>query len=369
MDENTEKTVNTEPHTPAPESERERKQDSGEITRSIRANKEDFNQLNEIAASLGVKQGGAFRQLLSFWSLNHVSDEMREQAAQVEQVQELLGRIGDLFTAQFGAIKTTAESAKRAASAEMEKMRVDLKEAQDEIEHLKEACATAVAAQKNAEEEARAAVASAKEADDRARDAEVARDKSAKEAAESLSALSATREAIDDAKASAVAAQAARQTAETALADVRHKLEEAKAAKAKADAETKRNVMAFNMTKQSLDKTEKALAKATEDANAARTDALNRIAQMQERADARVEKAEERLKAEYGTKLKEKIAELTKDANAAIAKANAELADYKKAHPEKPAHPAKAQQVQQPGKPSNSSNSSKPAPAGDAPKQ
>lgn len=275
MDENTNEIKNTMENTEGKE----------EITRSIRANRENFAYLNEIAANLGVKQGGAFEQLLSFWKLNHASDAMQSNAAAVEQVQELLGRLGKLFAGQFEQMRTLDEQARAAASIEIERVRGELDDAKKENERLKEATAAAVAAQHDAEEEAKAGAAAAVEADERARKAEAEAAQAAKEATDALAALGATRDAITEAKTAAADAVEARKTAEAQAAKAVKERDAARAAQSKAEADA-------TAARASL-KDAKAEAKEIRKEHAAAIDKLaDKLAAVQKDADARVTKAE-----------------------------------------------------------------------------
>lgn len=133
----------------------------GQMTRSIRANKADFDALKEVAERLNMSQGAAFSQLLASWELHHASDTMQEQAGAVKAVQELLAQLQNLFSGQFAAMSALESEAKKAASVEVESLRRQLVAARDDEQ----------AARADADEAQKAAQA-AKEAKKAAQEAE-----------------------------------------------------------------------------------------------------------------------------------------------------------------------------------------------------
>ena len=143
----------------------------GQMTRSIRATKRDFDALKDVAEKLGMSQGAAFAQLLASWEMHHASDTMQEQAGAVKAAQTLLAQLENLFTGQFAAMSALEAEAKSAAGAEVEDLRrklaaaredeaaarADVEAAQTVANEAKAAQKVAEAAQKAAEKAQRAA--------------------------------------------------------------------------------------------------------------------------------------------------------------------------------------------------------------------
>lgn len=188
----------------------------GQMTRSIRANKADFDALKEVAERLGMSQGAAFSQLLASWELHHASDTMQEQAGAVKAAQTLLAQLENLFTGQFAAMSALEAEAKKAASAEVETLRRQLVAARDDEQ----------AARADADEAQKAAQA-AKEAKKAAQEAE-AKAKAEKDEASckrriAEDALAAVQSAADDARKERDAAKAESATLNETVATLQEK--------------------------------------------------------------------------------------------------------------------------------------------------
>lgn len=170
------------------EKEKEEKviESGSQMTRSIRANKADFDALKEVAERLGMSQGAAFSQLLASWELHHASDTMQEQAGAVKAVQELLAQLQNLFSGQFAAMSALEAEAKRAAGAEVEDLRrkldasredeaaarADVEAAQVAVNEAQKAQKAAEAAQRDAQKAQKAAEAAQAEAETKRETAE-----------------------------------------------------------------------------------------------------------------------------------------------------------------------------------------------------
>lgn len=145
----------------------------GQMTRSIRGSKQDFDTLKRVAKELGMSQGAAFSQLLASWELHHASSEMQEQAANVKAAQSLLAQLEHLIVGQYSAMDALEAEAKKAASAEMESLRRQLSAAREDeaaaradVEAAQTAMSEAKAAQKAAERTAHDAVTAQVAAED-----------------------------------------------------------------------------------------------------------------------------------------------------------------------------------------------------------
>ena len=186
------------------------KQTADDKVRAIRMPQETFEEFKRLVSSAGFKtQGAAFSQLLSYWRLNHASDEMQEQAANVELVQSLTSQISDLFVAQFAAMQSLERSAKNAVSLKTQELEQELAaavaaatEANEKAEKATAekvaAVADAVADAKAAKEQAAQAIkdAQAAEAAQKAQAEEVA--KAHEKAEKAVAGLSAIKATLDD---------------------------------------------------------------------------------------------------------------------------------------------------------------------------
>lgn len=173
----------------------------GQMTRSIRATKKDFDALKEIAERLGMSQGSAFAQLLASWELHHASDTMQEQAGAVKACQSLLAQLENLFTGQFVAMSALETEAKRAAGAEVEDLRRKLAAAREDEQAARADAEAAQAAANEAKAAQKVAEAAQRDAEKAQRAAEAAQaDAEAKQAAAERT-VSALQTAADDARA------------------------------------------------------------------------------------------------------------------------------------------------------------------------
>lgn len=173
----------------------------GQMTRSIRATKKDFDALKDVAEKLGMSQGAAFAQLLASWELHHASDTLQEQAGAVKAAQTLLAQLENLFTGQFAAMSALEAEAKRAAGAEVEDLRrkllasrEDEAAARADVEAAQQAVTEAKAAQRAAEQAQRDAEKAQRAAEQAQADAEHKR-------ASAESMVTALQEAAADARA------------------------------------------------------------------------------------------------------------------------------------------------------------------------
>lgn len=188
-----------------------------QITRSIRANTEDFEQLKAVAEKLGMSQGAAFSQLLASWELHHASDTMQEQAGAVKAVQNLLAQVQQLFVGQFAAMSSLEAEAKKASGVEVERLRRELEDSRKREEAARRDRDDAVMAEQQARNEAKAAddalakvQAVTKEQLDQAK---AAQGEAEKKAADATAALDALKGAADDARAERDAAKKAAEEA------------------------------------------------------------------------------------------------------------------------------------------------------------
>ena len=188
----------------------------GQMTRSIRASKADFDALKDVAERLGMSQGAAFSQLLASWELHHASDTMQEQAGAVKAAQTLLAQLEDLFSGQFAAMSALEREAKKAASAEVETLRRQLVAARDDEQAARADADEAQKAMQDAKAAQRAAEKKQKEAEEAQAEASCKR----KIAEDTVAAL---QSAADDARKErdAAKAEAERLTQELATAQER----------------------------------------------------------------------------------------------------------------------------------------------------
>lgn len=193
--------------------------EGAEITRSVRADRADFDRLKMLAGELGINQGAALNQLLSFWSLNHAADEMREQAMQVEAVQDLLAQLGKMFAGQFSEMQALSEKAKHATSIALEEAKAQLAAKDADIERYRQLASDAQNATRDAKAQLQEVAARADAAEKAVAQANDRANRAEKKAEDAVSALSATNDAIKRANAELEAAQAAQEKAETAKAD------------------------------------------------------------------------------------------------------------------------------------------------------
>lgn len=176
-----------------------------QITRSIRANTKDFEQLKAVAEKLGMSQGAAFSQLLASWELHHASDTLQEQAGAVKAVQSLLAQLENLFKGQFAAMSTLEAEAKKASGAEIEKLRRELEDARSRERAAREDADAAVLAEQAATSEKKAAEDAVKQiqldATTKINAAETARNEAEKKAANATDALDVLKTSLAEAKA------------------------------------------------------------------------------------------------------------------------------------------------------------------------
>lgn len=173
----------------------------GQMTRSIRATKRDFDALKDVAERLGMSQGAAFAQLLASWELHHASDTLQEQAGAVKAAQTLLAQLENLFTGQFAAMSALEAEAKRAAGAEVEDLRRKLDASREDeaaaradVEAAQAVAHEAATAQKAAEQAQRDAEKAQRAAEQAQAEAEAKR-------ASAEQMVSALQEAAADARA------------------------------------------------------------------------------------------------------------------------------------------------------------------------
>lgn len=173
----------------------------GQMTRSIRATKKDFDALKEIAERLGMSQGSAFAQLLASWELHHASDTMQEQAGAVKACQSLLAQLENLFTGQFAAMSALETEAKRAAGAELENLRRKLDAAREDEVAARADVETAQAATKEAKAAQKAAEQAQRDAEAKQAAAEQAQAEAEAKQVAAERTVSALQTAAEDARA------------------------------------------------------------------------------------------------------------------------------------------------------------------------
>jgi colicin import membrane protein len=241
----------------------------GQMTRSIRANKADFDALKEVAERLNMSQGAAFSQLLASWELHHASDTMQEQAGAVKAAQALLAQLENLFTGQFAAMSALEAEAKKAASAEVETLRRQLVAARDD------------------EQAARSDVLAAQEAMKDARAAQRAAEKKQKEAEEAQAEASCKRKIAEDALAAVQSAAAdARAERDKATAEAERLTQEFAALQEKA--------AGYDNAVAALDAEKAKVAELREELAAEKADrrkATNDLTELMKSVDARIDKA------------------------------------------------------------------------------
>lgn len=195
----------------------------GQMTRSIRANKGDFEELKAVAERLGMSQGAAFSQLLASWKLHHASDTMQEQAGAVKAAQALLAQLEDLFSGQFAAMSALEREAKKAASAEVETLRRQLVAARDDEQAARADAEAAQAAMKDAKASQRAAESAQAEAEKKQNKAEEAEAEAARKREIAEDTLAAMQGAIADARTERDKAQAEAERLSQELAALQEK--------------------------------------------------------------------------------------------------------------------------------------------------
>ena len=173
----------------------------GQMTRSIRATKRDFDALKDVAERLGMSQGSAFAQLLASWELHHASDTMQEQAGAVKAAQTLLAQLENLFSGQFAAMSALEAEAKKAASAEMESLRRQLAAAREDESAARADVEAAQAATNEAKAAQKVAEAAQRDAEKAQRAAEAAQADAEAKRASAEQMVSALQEAAADARA------------------------------------------------------------------------------------------------------------------------------------------------------------------------
>ena len=276
----------------------------GQMTRSIRANKADFDMLKEVAERLGMSQGAAFSQLLASWELHHASDTMQEQAGAVTAVQELLAQLQNLFSGQFAAMSALESEAKKAAGVEVESLRRQLVAARDDEQTARADAEAAQTALKDAKAAQRAAEKKQKEAEEAEAEASCKR----KIAEDSLTAV---QSAAEDARKErdAAKAEAERLTQELATAQER--------------------AAGYDTAVTALD-AEKAKVQELRDALAAekadRRKAVNDLTELMKAVDARIDKAKAEatkaakaeLKGQYDKQYKEALNDMQEKAKAEV---------------------------------------------------
>lgn len=276
----------------------------GQMTRSIRASKADFDALKDVAERLGMSQGAAFSQLLASWELHHASDTMQEQAGAVKAAQALLAQLENLFTGQFAAMSALEAEAKKAASAEVETLRRQLVAARDDEQAAR---ADADAAQKAAQ--------AAKEAKKAAQEAEA------------------------KARAEKDEASCKRKIAEDALAAVQSAAADARAERDKATAESERlmqelavlqeKAAGYDTAVAALDAEKAKVAELREELTAEKADrrkATNDLTELMKSVDARIDKAKAEatkaakaeLKGQYDKQYKEALNDMQEKAKAEV---------------------------------------------------
>lgn len=276
----------------------------GQMTRSIRASKADFDALKDVAERLGMSQGAAFSQLLASWELHHASDTMQEQAGAVKAAQTLLAQLEDLFSGQFAAMSALEREAKKAASAEVETLRRQLVAARDDEQ----------AARADADEAQKAAQAA----------------KEAKKAAQ---------EAEAKAKAEKDEASCKRKIAEDALAAVQSAAADARAERDKATAESERlmqelavlqeKAAGYDTAVAALDAEQAKVAELRKELAAEKADrrkAVNDLTELMKGFDARIDKAKAEaakaakaeLKGQYDKQYKEALNDMQEKAKAEV---------------------------------------------------
>ena len=278
----------------------------GQMTRSIRANKADFDMLKEVAERLGMSQGAAFSQLLASWELHHASDTMQEQAGAVKAVQELLAQLQNLFSGQFAAMSALESEAKKAAGVEVESLRRQLVAARDDEQTARADAEAAQTALKDAKAAQRAAEKKQKEAEEAeaeasckrkiAEDSLTAVQSAAEDARKERDAAKAEAERLTQELATAQERAAGYDTAVTALDAEKAKVQELRDALAAEKADRRKAVNDLTELMKAVDaRIDKAKAEATKAAKAALKgqydkqykEALN---DMQEKAKAEVER-------------------------------------------------------------------------------
>lgn len=276
----------------------------GQMTRSIRANKADFDALKEVAERLGMSQGAAFSQLLASWELHHASDTMQEQAGAVKAVQELLAQLQNLFSGQFAAMSALESEAKKAAGVEVESLRRQLVAARDDEQTARADAEAAQTALKDAKAAQRAAEKKQKEAEESEAEASCKR----KIAEDSLTAV---QSAAEDARKErdAAKAEAERLTLELATAQER--------------------AAGYDTAVTALD-AEKAKVQELRDELAAekadRRKAVNDLTELMKAVDARIDKAKAEatkaakaeLKGQYDKQYKEALNDMQEKAKAEV---------------------------------------------------
>ena len=276
----------------------------GQMTRSIRANKADFDMLKEVAERLGMSQGAAFSQLLASWELHHASDTMQEQAGAVKAVQELLAQLQNLFSGQFAAMSALESEAKKAAGVEVESLRRQLVAARDDEQAARDDAAAAQKAMQDAKAAQRAAEKKQKEAEEAEAEASCKR----KIAEDSLTAV---QSAAEDARKErdAAKAEAERLTQELATAQER--------------------AAGYDTAVTALD-AEKAKVQELRDELAAekadRRKAVNDLTELMKAVDARIDKAKAEatkaakaeLKGQYDKQYKEALNDMQEKAKAEV---------------------------------------------------
>lgn len=282
----------------------------GQMTRSIRANKADFDALKEVAERLGMSQGAAFSQLLASWELHHASNTMQEQAGAVKAVQELLAQLQNLFSGQFAAMSALESEAKKAAGVEVESLRRQLVAARDDEQ----------AARADADEAQKAAQA-AKEAKKAAQEAE------AKAKAEKDEASCKRKIAEDTVAALQSAAEDARKERDAAKAEAERLTQELATAQERA-AGYDTAVTALDAEKAKVQELRDELAAEKAD----RRKAVNDLTELMKAVDARIDKAKTEaakaakaeLRSQYDKQYNDALEELRKKADEEVERRVAE---------------------------------------------
>lgn len=285
----------------------------GQMTRSIRANKADFDALKEVAERLNMSQGAAFSQLLASWELHHASDTMQEQAGAVKAAQALLAQLENLFTGQFAAMSALEAEAKKAASAEVETLRRQLVAARDDEQTARADADAAQAAMKDAKAAQRAAESAQAEAEKKQNKAEEAEAEAARKREIAEDTLAAMQGAIADARAERDKATAEAERLTQELAALQDK------------------AAGYDTAVAALDAEKAKVAELREELAAEKADrrkATNDLTELMKSVDARIDKAKTEaakaakaeLRSQYDKQYNDALEEMRKQAKAEVEK-------------------------------------------------
>lgn len=125
--------------------------EESKINRSIRANKEVFARIQDIAKEKGMDQGACLEALVNAWDIQNAKGLVPERAADIADFDDALQRIEKAFLRSLDLASSAESRARNSYAAQLDAMggtvarlKAELAEAQKEAEDAKTALAEAM---------------------------------------------------------------------------------------------------------------------------------------------------------------------------------------------------------------------------------